>query len=159
MIRPVRLHLDRPEGKIIIRKLFDLNVARQLGKRHGKVGAFHLPRQRGHQTRARAFAAQNAQMTARFINRRKKGQPLDVIPVRVRQQQREVEGAVLEFLQQRPAQLPQARAGVQNDDLPAVTHLHTRGVSAVTNRARPGGGDGTAHTPEFYAHAEFDKPI
>ena len=86
------------DGKVKFLQFLDFDIAGQMGERHWKISAFHLASERGDQTFARTIAAQNAQSAARLINRRKKWQALNVIPVRVRNEQGQIERLAFELL-------------------------------------------------------------
>jgi len=47
---------DMADGKVEIHQFFDLDVAGQLGERHGEIGAFHLPGKCSHEACAGTFA-------------------------------------------------------------------------------------------------------
>ena len=83
MVGAVRTDERGTDGEIKIAQLFDLDVAGQFRERHGEIGAFHLAGEGGFQTFARAFAAEDAEAAAGFINRGEERQALDVIPVGV----------------------------------------------------------------------------
>ena len=100
MIGALRAHADGAEVEIEVLQFLDFDVAGQPGKGHGEIGAFHLAGQGVDEPLARAFAAENAQPAALVVDRREKRQSLDVIPVRVGDEQGEVQPPALEFLQQ-----------------------------------------------------------
>ena len=56
-----------------------------------------------------------------------------MVPVRVRQEQGEIERLGFEFREQRLAEVAQAGAGVEDDDVRAGTKFDTTGVPAITN--------------------------
>ena len=159
MVRTLRPHADRADVEIEILEFLNFDVAGQSGKRHGEIRAFHLAGQRVDQAFARAFAAQNPQLAVRIVNRRKKRQPLNVVPVRVRQQQRQAQRLILEFRQQRAAQRAQPRTRIKDDDVVARTHFDAGRVAAVAHRGRSRRGDRAAHAPKFYAGGGFDGTI
>jgi len=88
MIGAVRPHEHGTDGKIKILELLDFDVAGQLVEWHGKVGAFHLAGECGDKALAGAFAAENPQAAERIVNRPEERQALNVVPVRVREEQR-----------------------------------------------------------------------
>ena len=159
MIRALRAHEHGADGEVEVLEFLDFDVARQLVKRHGKVGAFHLAGERGDETLARAFAAENPQAAAGIVNRPEERQALDVIPMRVREEQRQVQRLFFEFLEQRLSQRPQTGAGIEDDNVIAVADFDAGGVAAIALGRRPGRGDGAAYTPEFYASASVDGTI
>ncbi len=151
MIRKPGIHPHGTDVESHRPQLLNFKMAGHIVQAHRKERTFHLAGQHRGQAGAGAFITEHPQMRVGTIQRREVGQALDVIPVGVRKQQVQVEGTVLVFLHQPASQRPHARAGIQDDDLPCGTHLHARGVAAVSNRARTGGRNGSAHSPESYA--------
>src|SRR2546428_471265 len=76
---------------------------------------------------------QNQQTAARMIDRLEKRQPLDVVPMRVREKQREIQRTIFKFLEKRATKRAQTGAGIQNDDLIATTNFHAGSIAAVTH--------------------------
>src|ERR1700743_3388138 len=98
MIRALGAVQRAAHGKIEIMQFLNLNVARQLGKRHWKISTLHLTGQCIHQPFSSAFTAKNPQPATRFINGGEKWQSLDVVPMRMRQQQGKIKRLLLELL-------------------------------------------------------------
>jgi hypothetical protein len=144
------------DREIEFAQLFNLNITWQLGEGHGKIGAFHLAGERSHQAPARPGATENPQAAAGIIYGRKKWQALDMIPMRVRNEQGKVERFVLEFSEQRPPEQPQSGAGIENNDVVARPDLNAGGIPPIAQGAAAGGGSGTTNAPEFYDRAAFD---
>jgi len=88
-------------------------------------------------------------MVLRLIDGQKERQPLDVVLMRMRQKQGQIERLIVEFGDQLAPQQPQSRAGVEDDDLAIDTDFDTGGVAAVPNGGRARGRNGAAHTPEL----------
>lgn len=148
---------DGADVEIEIFEFLDFDVAGQFIEGDGKVGAFHLAHEGGEQAFARAFAAEDAQPAFRVVDGRKKRQALDVIPVRVGDEQGQVERTVFEFGQERLSQRTQTGAGVQNDDFIAAPDFDAAGIAAVADGVAAGRGDGAAHTPKLDGRAGFDE--
>ena len=91
----LHLHLSDTEAQLF--EFLDLNVGRHLAKANREKRALHLAGQDTIQAMASAFIAKDAQMVLRLIHGQKKRQPLDVIPMGVRQQQSEIQGPAIEF--------------------------------------------------------------
>ena len=100
MMRALRPHLHGADFEIEFFEFLNFDVAGQFVERHGEVGAFHLAGEHADQALARAFAAQNPQPAARMINRPEERQALNMVPMRVREEQGQVERLVFEFRQQ-----------------------------------------------------------
>ena len=64
----------------------------------GNTGVFHLTGENGAQPMARALKADDAEPILLLVDRLEEGQPLDVVPMRVGQQQGELQGMRIEFL-------------------------------------------------------------
>src|SRR5438105_14829596 len=105
--------------------------------------------QGGIQTLARALVTDDPQLVLRVVGWNEKGKPLNVVPVRVGDQQRQFDRLVLELLCQRQTEPPNAAPGVEDDDLAVGADLDAGSVPAVLNGARAGRGDRAAHPPEF----------
>ena len=95
MVGAVRADEHMADAEIKFLQLLDFDVAGQPRERHGEIGAFHLAGERGDEAFARALAAEDAQPAAGLVDRRKKRKALDVVPVRVRKEQRKIERAAL----------------------------------------------------------------
>src|SRR6266404_1126955 len=104
--------LEFADGETEIFEFLDLDVCRNLAQADGEKGAFHLAGQHVLQAVPRSFVAENTQMVLRLVNRQKKRQTLDMVPVRVRQQQRQVQRLVVELSRQFSSQQPQTGAGI-----------------------------------------------
>src|SRR6266849_2668506 len=101
-------NLKLTDGETEVLQLLDLDVGRHLAQADGKERTLHLAGQHVLQAVARSFVAENAEMVLRLIDRQKKRQALDVVPVRVRQQQRQVQRLVVELRGQLASEQPQA---------------------------------------------------
>ena len=156
MIGPHRPSAHRADVEVEVLEFLDFDVARQFVERHGKIGAFHLAGQGIDQAFARTFTAQNPEPAMGIINRPEKRQALNVVPMRVGQQHGQIQRPVLEFRQQRTAQRPQSRAGVEEDDFSAHADFDAGRVAAIAHGGRPRRRNRAAHAPEFYASGDFD---
>src|SRR4051812_48030679 len=74
-----------------------------------------------------------------------------MVPVRVREEQRQVERLALKFLAGLNAGGANAGARNENDDLASGANLNKGIIAAIKRRGRSGRGNGAAHAPEFYA--------
>lgn len=83
----------RADFEIQVLEFFDFDVAGQFSERQ-EIGAFHLAGQNVYEPAASVLKTKDAHPAMRQIDRRKKRQPLNVIPVRVGQQQGEIERLV-----------------------------------------------------------------
>src|SRR2546425_301053 len=148
MIGEKRLHAHLADAEVQLFELLNLQVGWHLSQANREERAFHLAAQYPLQPLARAFVAQNAKMVLRSVNRQEKRQPLDMVPMRVRQEQRQVQRPLVKLSNQRLPQRAQSRAGVQNDDLAISADLDTGSVAPVPYCSRAGGGNRAAHPPK-----------
>jgi hypothetical protein len=72
------------------------------------------------------------------------------------QQHGQIQRPVLEFRQQRTAQRPQSRAGVEEDDFSAHADFDAGRVAAIAHGGRPRRRNRAAHAPEFHISGGFD---
>src|SRR5262249_15919511 len=84
-----------------------------------------------------------------FVRRCKKRQPLDMIPMSMRDQQREVDRLRLQFLLQRDPKGANSGTGIEHDNLVIRAYFDTGGVSSIAQRARSLDGNGTARAPKL----------
>jgi len=131
MVGEAGFDTDTADRKLHLLQLFDLKVCGQFAERNRKERVFHLAGKHGAQAMPRAFITENTQAVLRFVNRLKKRQALNVIPMRVRQQHRQVQWLFFEFLHQLFAQKAKTCAGVQNDQFTLRADFYTGGVAAV----------------------------
>ena len=101
----------------------------------------------------RAFVTEDAEMVLRLIDRQKKRQTLDVVPMRMCQQQGQIERLAVELGGQVLPEQAQASAGVQDHDLSGSPDFNTRGIAAVADGFWPRRRNRAAHTPEGDARA------
>jgi hypothetical protein len=72
------------------------------------------------------------------------------------QEQGEVEGLALEFVEQRLAELAQAGAGVEDYEVATAADFDAGGVAAIAYGVRAGRRNRTANAPEFDVGARLD---
>src|SRR5205814_9772535 len=78
---------------------------------------------------------------------------LDVIPVKMREQEIHREGPVVAAVHERGAELAKARARIEDEKRSrAVAHLDARGIVAIAHGQRPRCRDGPARAPETDLH-------
>ena len=94
----------------------------------------------------------NVPLIARYEERGEEWDPLDVIPVRVADEDMTAQ-AVSPARHQILAEGMCAGPAVNDDECSACrAHLNARCISSVTSRARSGLGNRTASAPELYPH-------
>ena len=136
MIGPQRADGRGAKNEIGTGNFRNFDLAREVRERDRKERFFHLAVEGGRDFRPRAGDAEDAQPAAGFKQRREKRQSLDVVPVRVGNQEVKVERFPGKFREERFAECPQASAGVEKDEVGAGTDFHAGGVAAVADRAR-----------------------
>src|SRR3984893_2573922 len=125
-----------PDLKIHFLKLFDLNFTRQLSHGDGKKWRFHLAGEDFTQARASAIITENLELIFPAVSRQEKGESLDVVPVGVRNKDRQSDRIRTELTLQRLAEKANSGDGVEDDDFAVGAHFNTTRVAAVTDRAR-----------------------
>ena len=103
-----------------------------VAERHREVVGIHLPAQQLLQWSALAGRAVDVNRRGRLIGRHEERKALDVVPVRVADEEMDGQRAALELLEQRLPELPDPRAGVEDEDVATAPQLHARGVATVT---------------------------
>src|SRR5437667_3836900 len=82
------------------------------------------------------------------IKRAKEWNALDVIPVKMRNEDVSGNRAAVEFVTELLAQGTKSRTAVENKNLLAGAHIHARGIPSVAKIYRLGSRQQTAHAPE-----------
>ena len=116
----------------------------------GKERALHLAGEHDFQAMPRAFVAEDVQLVLRLINGDEERQALDVVPMRVGQQQASASSGWLSNSAAScwPKQA-HAGAGIENDDLAVRAHLDAGRIAAIAHRGRPRRRNRAAHAPEL----------
>ena len=84
MIGEAGFHVNRADIKTHVLQFLDANVCRHFAQANGEERAFHLAGEHIVEPMAGAFVTENAQLILRFVNRKKKGKALNMVPMRVR---------------------------------------------------------------------------
>ena len=119
----------------------------------GKLGSFHLAMDDGRERAILAVGAVDENARTALHGWREEGESLDVIPMHVRQEERDVE--IAPFGNDLPSERANASACIENH--PAVVDFNgnTGRVSSIFDGAGAGDGDASAHSPEFDPHRRF----
>lgn len=136
-------------------EFFDFYVGRDFFQSDGKEWAFHLARKNICEAVARAFIAENAQMILFFIDRKKKWEALDMVPMGVSEKQGDFHWGIVEFGEELAAERAQTGAAVENDDLVIGADFDAGSVAAVADGSWARSGDGAADAPEFEGRRSF----
>src|SRR5262249_25558554 len=151
---PRVIHESRSDADVAYRELHlfqfrDLDRAGKILPADREKRHFHLCGQNGGETGARPFISQNANLVLGFVGREKKLQPLNVIPMGVRQKKSEIDRRGAEFLFQGKTELSDTGPGVENNNFAIAANLDTGGVATITNGRWAGDRDRTADAPEL----------
>ena len=146
---------DRADIKTGLLEFFDFDVGRDFFQANGKEGTLHLAGENICEAVARAFVTENAKMVLFLIDREKKWEALDMVPMCVREEQGDFQWGIVEFGEELAAERAQAGAAVENDDMVIGADFDAGGVAAVADGGRAGCGDGAADTPEFEVRRRF----
>src|SRR5688572_25782001 len=150
MVGKARFNPHRTDVEAHLLQLLDDDVARHLLEGDRKVWALHLPGERGRQAVARAFVAADVNAIARIVGGKEKWKALDMIPMRVGDEEVDLDRLAVELLGQRLAQRPDAGTGVEDNDLTISADFDARGVATKKDRGLTGRRDRSAHPPEFH---------
>src|SRR5215831_90388 len=124
-------------------ELHELDLRRHGMHRNREIRASHLARDDLFQGQVSMFGTQDGQLGASNIGGSKKGDALNMIPVRMAQEQVRVYRAWLR--QQRLTQSPDARASVKDDERVVIeAHFDTGSIATVAHGGGPWCGYGPA---------------
>ena len=142
---------DRELGRV--GQLVELDGGVGLRERDGEVRIVRLRREHRLQVQVVALARVDGHLVAALVERREVRQPLDVVPVRVADQQVDARVPGLAFAGQLLAELADPGAGVDDDARPRRrADLDARGVAAVTFGLGSRHGKRPANAPEADPH-------
>src|SRR5262249_43066041 len=133
-------------------ELGEVDAGAQIAQLHGKVRVLHLPRHRLFEALLKAERRVDVQLDAWNERGDEEGKALDVVPVRVADEQVQVDRR-LQRLREMQAQLAGAGAAIEHDD-GAVRRADLRAgrVAAEARGAFPGRGDRPTSPPEPDVH-------
>src|ERR1700687_1674564 len=92
MIHTLRANFNSADFVCSLGQVLICDASRELTQFHGKIMMFHLTGKHVMQREVAAFRSVDREMIARHEQRRKKREPLDMIPVRVSEQNRGGDG-------------------------------------------------------------------
>src|SRR2546422_6007524 len=123
-------------------------MAGQLPQADGKIRTLHLRGENSGQAFSGALEAEDADVVGRIVSGLEEGEPLHVVPVRMGNDQCQVERLAPELRAKRFAERADAGAGVENDEFAVPAKLDARGIAAIANGVRSRGRNRAAHAPE-----------
>jgi len=146
---------DDPRAADLVRALAELpegDGGRQLADLDGEIGELHLAGQHVAQRTAAALRTADRDPASGNEERREEGKALDVIPVRVAEENRRRDGRG-RLRRERGAERAGARPAIEQEAAaPARRHLDARGVAAETDGVRARHGDRSPGAPESRSH-------
>ncbi len=142
---------------------FDQVVVADLGgellDRDRKIGVLHLARERLADRRPEAARSVDVPLEVPLEQRRQERQALDVVPVRMADEDM-TPARPVRLREQRLAEAVRAGAAIEQDQRAArAAHLDARGVAAVAEGVGPGLRDRAAGAPETDAHPDLPVRI
>src|SRR5205085_9263018 len=99
-------------------------IAGHLLQADREVRTLHLAGQRGFQPFARALESEDFYFVARIVGGHEKWKALDVIPMRVRNEQAEIDRLARKFAAQTRAERTNARTRVEHDQFAIRANFH-----------------------------------
>src|SRR5438552_3668837 len=118
-------------------------------ERHREDDGRHLVPDDPVNARLERLRAPNGEVIALLKYRREEGNSLNVIPMRVGEENIARDAVSIGARDQRASELPHARAGVEDDEPPRRrAHLDARRISSVAHGVRPGGRNRAAGAPK-----------
>src|SRR5947209_3658469 len=89
------------------------------------------------------------------VKRAEEGHALDVIPMKVRNEDVRRERTVTEFALQFVAEDTKAGAAIEDVDLVSDAHFHAGGITSVSHVLGLWSRRGTAHAPKLHSHVSL----
>src|SRR5580704_963621 len=122
------------------------------GEAHGKVRCSHLLFQHPLQAASSARRMKMKTVLGVVIERTKKRNPLNVVPMKVGEENVGRNRTAVELMAQRLSQHPKSGAATEDVEIVPEAHFYARGVASVTHIFRLGSGRRPANSPELNAH-------
>ena len=148
MIEADRAHGEAPDGGGVGREFVDCANPAERFERDGKLDRVHLAGERGAQPGPGPRGAENPEAAPLRIGGKEEGQALNMIPVRVGNEEGRAQRFFFEFVREIQTEPPDPAARVQNEQLIAEAQLDTGSITAVLHGLGAGGRDRAAHAPE-----------
>src|SRR5262245_8159558 len=140
MIYEGRVNVEFTKRELHLVQLVDVHSCRRFPHRDGEERLLHWLGTDLAERCPDAIKTENPNFVFGIVRRLEKRKPLDVIPVRMSNQQREFYRSRLKFSVESDPERPDAGAGVEHDDLAIRSQFHARRIPAVTQRLRAGYG-------------------
>src|SRR5205823_14186410 len=98
----------------------------------------------------RSFITQDRDQILAVVRRGKERQTLDVIPVRVRNEESQLDRFRSQLLFQRQTEGTNPGARVEDDNFAVSPHFYATGIASIPDRRWPRHRERAAHTPQLY---------
>src|SRR5262245_4614390 len=134
MIHKGYVNVQFAERELHLVQFVDVHSGGEFTHRDRKERRFHRLRHNLAECRPGSVKPENADFVFGIVRRLKKWEALDVVPVGMSNQQRELYRSHLKFPFQGDTKRPDARASVEHDNLAICSELYASGVAAVTQR-------------------------
>lgn len=123
-----------------------------LGHSHRKVGRGHLLFEHALQAASSAGAMKDEPVFRFLVQGAEKRKALDVVPVKMRDENMSVDGAGTEFMAQAHAEGAETSSAIENVKIVAEADFDAGGVASIPHVFGVRSGRGTTHTPKLNAH-------
>jgi hypothetical protein len=152
VVEVLRGHGDVAHREVALLEITDVYLGVEVLHRHGEIVLAHLPVEQLIEALVHARGPEDGPALAGLIKRREERDPLNVVPVGVRDEQAAASGGG-GLTQERLGEAMKARPRVEDDEIPGGgADLDAGGVAAVPQRALPGLRDGASGAPETDLH-------
>src|SRR6266480_1516360 len=149
MIYKSRADLHFARRKLHLGQFLNVNPGGKFAHRDREKRRFHRFSHDFTEARIETVVAAYADFIFLFVCWGKEGQSLDMVPMSMRDQQREFDRFRAEFFFQSDPKGANPGTRIEHDNLAIRAHLDAGGVATVTQNARPRHRNGTARPPKL----------
>ena len=158
MVQPHGLHDGVVKRDAVFLDIVKIAVRRHFRHVHREIRVRHLLFDGALQAAAAAGGVKEEVIVPALVQRPEEGDALDVVPVKMRDEDVRVDGLAAEFGAQRLAQIAEAGAAIEHVDAAVDPHLDAGGVAPVTHVLGLRRRGRAPHTPELDVHAPPAAP-
>ena len=126
------VNVQFPKRELHLVQFVDVHFRGELTHRDRKERRFHGLGHDLAERRPGAIKTENANFVFGIVRGLKKWEALDVVPVRVSNQQRQPDWLRLEFSVESDTERPDARARIEHNNLAVSSYFYAGGIPAVT---------------------------
>src|SRR5947207_2153702 len=149
MIYEPGAHLHLAHSEHHFGQLFNVDPSGKCAHRHREKWRFHRLSQNFTETSIDTVVTHYTDFIFLVICQGKEGQSLDVVPMSVRDQQRELDWLRAEFLFQSNAEGPDTGTGIKHDDLAVCADFYAGRVATIPQCSRTRYRDRAARPPKL----------